>query len=99
VLARLVARNGPGSRPLGATIAVATDGTWRGSVSGGCVESNDIGAARSVFNGAARVLYGVTADVPTGSYLVDDRITLPSADATDPGNQHRIASLLATAAR
>jgi len=38
VLARLVDRDGPGSRPLGATMAVAADGTWRGSLSGGCVE-------------------------------------------------------------
>ncbi|MFI5845941.1 XdhC family protein [Catenuloplanes sp. NPDC051500] len=38
ILARLVDRDGPGSRPLGATMAVAADGTWRGSLSGGCVE-------------------------------------------------------------
>jgi len=33
VLARLVGRDGPGARPLGATMAVAADGTWRGSLS------------------------------------------------------------------
>jgi xanthine dehydrogenase accessory factor len=38
VLARLVDRDGPGARPLGATMAVAADGTWRGSLSVGCVE-------------------------------------------------------------
>jgi len=53
VLARLVARDGPGSRPLGSTMAVAADGTWRGSVSGGCVESIVVEAARSVLHGAA----------------------------------------------
>ncbi len=53
MLARLVARDGPGSRPLGSTMAVAADGTWRGSVSGGCVESIVLEAARSVLHGAA----------------------------------------------
>ncbi|MFG1955776.1 XdhC family protein [Micromonospora sp. NPDC048830] len=52
VLARLVARNGPGSRPLGSTMAVAADGTWRGSVSGGCIESIVVEAARSLLHGA-----------------------------------------------
>ncbi|MEV6816702.1 XdhC family protein, partial [Micromonospora sp. NPDC051296] len=53
VLARLVARDGPGSRPMGSTMAIAADGTWRGSVSGGCVESIVVEAARSVLHGAA----------------------------------------------
>ncbi|MFJ8689683.1 XdhC family protein [Micromonospora wenchangensis] len=53
VLARLVARDGPGSRPLGATMAIAADGTWRGSVSGGCVEATVVETARSVLRGAA----------------------------------------------
>jgi xanthine dehydrogenase accessory factor len=46
VLARLVGRDGPGSRPLGATMAVAADGTWRGSLSGGCVEGIVLDEAR-----------------------------------------------------
>ncbi|MFI6284565.1 XdhC family protein [Streptomyces sp. NPDC051018] len=53
VLALLVDRDGPGSRPLGATMALAGDGTWRGSLSGGCVEGIVLEAARSVLAGAA----------------------------------------------
>ncbi|WP_327188597.1 XdhC family protein [Streptomyces xinghaiensis] len=53
VLARLVGRDGPGSRPLGATMAVAGDGTWRGSLSGGCVEGIVLEKAREVLAGAA----------------------------------------------
>lgn len=57
VLARLVGRDGNGSRPLGATMAVAADGRWRGSLSGGCVEGMVLDAARGVLGGApARVL-------------------------------------------
>ncbi|MEV6815478.1 XdhC family protein [Micromonospora sp. NPDC051296] len=52
VLARLVRRAGPGSRPLGATMAVASDGGWTGSVSGGCVEGTLLDEARSVLDGA-----------------------------------------------
>ncbi|WP_433528922.1 XdhC family protein [Micromonospora sp. CA-263727] len=52
VLARLVRRAGPGSRPLGATMAVASDGGWTGSVSGGCVEATLLDEARSVLDGA-----------------------------------------------
>ncbi|MFJ9680337.1 XdhC family protein [Streptomyces sp. NPDC101194] len=51
VLARLVGRDGPGSRPLGATMAVADDGTWRGSLSGGCVEGIVLDRARAVLAG------------------------------------------------
>ncbi|MYZ34568.1 MULTISPECIES: XdhC family protein, partial [unclassified Streptomyces] len=53
VLARLVDCDGPASRPLGATMAVAGDGTWRGSLSGGCVEGIILDAARDVLAGAA----------------------------------------------
>ncbi|MFF0451385.1 XdhC family protein [Streptomyces sp. NPDC004609] len=53
VLARLTSRDGPGSRPLGATMAVADDGTWRGSLSGGCVEGIVLDRARAVLGGAA----------------------------------------------
>ncbi|MBQ1023787.1 XdhC family protein [Micromonospora sp. C95] len=52
VLIRLVGRVGSGSRPLGATMAVAADGGWTGSVSGGCVEGALLGEARSVLDGA-----------------------------------------------
>ncbi len=52
VLARLVRRAGPGSRPLGATMAAASDGGWAGSVSGGCVEAILLDEARAVLDGA-----------------------------------------------
>ncbi|MFJ8787831.1 XdhC family protein [Streptomyces sp. NPDC102462] len=59
-LARLVGRDGPGSRPLGATMAVAADGTWRGSLSGGCVEGGILDAARRVLDGAGPHLMSLT---------------------------------------
>ncbi|WDZ86593.1 XdhC family protein [Micromonospora cathayae] len=59
-LARLVTRDGPGARPLGSTMAVAADGTWRGSVSGGCVEAVVVDAARAVLAGAEPHLLPVT---------------------------------------
>ena len=49
VLARLVGRDGPGARPLGATLALTADGAWRGSLSGGCVEGMVIEQARALF--------------------------------------------------
>ncbi|QKW15173.1 XdhC family protein [Verrucosispora sp. NA02020] len=60
VLARLVRRTGPGSRPLGATMAVAADGGWVGSVSGGCVEGALLAEARAVLDGARPRLTAVT---------------------------------------
>ncbi|MDR7275358.1 XdhC family protein [Catenuloplanes atrovinosus] len=60
VLARLVDRDGPGSRPLGATMAVAGDGSWCGSVSGGCVEGIVLDAARAVLDGGAPRLVSVS---------------------------------------
>ncbi|MBT0768191.1 XdhC family protein [Kineosporia sp. J2-2] len=51
VLARLVGRDGPGSRPLGATMAVTRNGSWRGSLSGGCVEGIVLRAATDVLEG------------------------------------------------
>ena len=51
VLARLIGRDGPGSRPLGATMAVAADGSWCGSISGGCVEGIVLDEARAVLSG------------------------------------------------
>ncbi|MFY1670237.1 XdhC family protein [Plantactinospora sp. WMMB334] len=52
VLVRLIRRNGRASRPLGATMAVASDGSWTGSVSGGCVEGVLLEQAREVLDGA-----------------------------------------------
>ncbi|MFJ6198186.1 SDR family NAD(P)-dependent oxidoreductase [Micromonospora sp. NPDC092111] len=43
--------------------------------------------------GAARVFYATVADVPSGSYLEDDRVVLPSADATDPANREQLTTL------
>ncbi|MEV4629866.1 SDR family NAD(P)-dependent oxidoreductase [Micromonospora sp. NPDC049523] len=43
--------------------------------------------------GAARVLYAAVAEVPSGSYLENDRVVSPSADATDPSNRKRLAAL------
>ena len=60
VLARLVGRDGPGARPIGATMAVAADGTWRGSLSGGCVEGIVLDHARQVLDGAAGCLIPVS---------------------------------------
>ncbi|MEV6140632.1 XdhC family protein [Nocardia sp. NPDC051990] len=64
VLARLVGRDGPGARPIGATMAVAADGTWRGSLSGGCVEGFVLDAAREVLGGdsPARILSVLPAE-------------------------------------
>jgi xanthine dehydrogenase accessory factor len=57
-LARLVGRDGPGARPLGSTMAIAADGTWRGSLSGGCVEGTILDAAATLAagDGAARLI-------------------------------------------
>lgn len=60
VLARLVGRDGPGARPIGATLAVAADGTWRGSLSGGCVEGVVLNHARAVLGGAPACLLTVS---------------------------------------
>ncbi|MCA2219069.1 XdhC family protein [Jidongwangia harbinensis] len=60
VLARLVDRDGPGPRPLGATMAVAADGTWSGSLSGGCVEGQVLEVARAVLTGTAAQVITVT---------------------------------------
>ncbi len=43
--------------------------------------------------GAEHVLYAATADVPSGSYLEDDRVVAPSTASRDPGNRRRLAAL------
>jgi NAD(P)-dependent dehydrogenase (short-subunit alcohol dehydrogenase family) len=50
-----------------------------------------IGGPPSV--GAAHVLVAATADVPSGSYLEDDRVVEPSAEVRDPANRSRLARL------
>ncbi|MFE3796355.1 XdhC family protein [Nocardia tengchongensis] len=63
VLARLVDRDGPGARPPGAAMAVAADGTWCGSISGGCVEGVVLEAAREVLaGGLGRMLSLIPGD-------------------------------------
>ncbi|WP_433686485.1 SDR family NAD(P)-dependent oxidoreductase [Micromonospora carbonacea] len=43
--------------------------------------------------GAARVLHAAVADVRSGSYLEDDHVVPPSADATDPSNRKQLTAL------
>lgn len=43
--------------------------------------------------GADRVLFAATAEVPSGSYLEQDRVVAPSAESTDPANRERLAAL------
>ncbi|HEY0260352.1 MAG TPA: hypothetical protein VGC18_10925 [Lacisediminihabitans sp.] len=40
--------------------------------------------------GAARVLFASTADVPSGSYLENDRLASPSPEVFDRGNRERL---------
>jgi len=51
VLARLIGRDGPGARPIGATMAISGDGEWTGSIAGGCVEGAVLSEAREVLAG------------------------------------------------
>ncbi len=44
-------------------------------------------------NGAARTLFAAAVDVSSGSYLEGDKVTVPSAEATDPDNRERLAML------
>ncbi len=56
-LATVVETCGSSPRPVGATLVVADDGTFEGSVSGGCVEGEVVRAAREVIAaGASRVI-------------------------------------------
>ncbi len=54
---------GSSPRPVGAMLAVAHDGRFAGSVSGGCIEEDLVARIREAFPPAAgTVSYGVTAD-------------------------------------
>lgn len=44
--------------------------------------------------GARRVLHAATADVPSGSYLEDDRVVPPAGDVTSAATRERLAALL-----
>jgi NAD(P)-dependent dehydrogenase (short-subunit alcohol dehydrogenase family) len=43
--------------------------------------------------GASRVLFAATADVPSGSYLESDVVVEPSSEGTDPRNRAKLARL------
>ncbi len=63
-LATVVKTWGSSPRPAGAKLAVADDGAFVGSVSGGCVEGAVVGEAQAVIqDGKPRLLdFGVTDD-------------------------------------
>jgi xanthine dehydrogenase accessory factor len=65
-LATVVATWSSSPRPVGSQMAIASDGRFAGSVSGGCVESAVLVAAQELFAGAARVPrtldYGVSLE-------------------------------------
>lgn len=62
-LATVVNTWGSSPRPVGAMLAVARDGRFAGSVSGGCVEEDLVARIRETFPAApGTVSYGVTAD-------------------------------------
>lgn len=56
-LATVVETYGSSPRPVGSNLVVASDGTFEGSVSGGCVEGAVVSAAQQVIaSGEARLL-------------------------------------------
>ena len=63
-LATVVSTWGSSPRPVGSNLAIAADGAFEGSVSGGCVEGAVIHAAKEVIeDGEPRLLeFGVTDD-------------------------------------
>lgn len=62
-LATLVGTWGSAPRPPGALLAIAADGRFAGSVSGGCVEEDLVERVRAAFPSKPEMVsYGVTAD-------------------------------------
>jgi xanthine dehydrogenase accessory factor len=68
VVATVVATRSSAPRPVGSTLIVREDGGIEGSVSGGCVETDVVGAAQEVReSGVPRlVTYGITDDMAIG---------------------------------
>ena len=64
-VATLVSAKRSAPRPIGSKLAISESGELAGSVSGGCVESDVVLAAREVLaGGAPRLLtYGITDDM------------------------------------
>jgi xanthine dehydrogenase accessory factor len=56
VLARVVSRTGEAGRQVGAAMAVAADGSWTGTVAGGCVDGDVLDAAVLVLAGGPATL-------------------------------------------
>ncbi len=63
-VATVVATRRSAPRPVGSKLAISSNGELAGSVSGGCVESEVVEAAREVFaGGPPRLLsYGISDD-------------------------------------
>ena len=63
-LATVVSTWGSSPRPVGSHLVIDADGSFEGSVSGGCVEGAVIRAAKQVIESGARQLlsFGVTDD-------------------------------------
>lgn len=63
-LATVVQTWGSSPRPVGSNLVIADDGSFEGSVSGGCVEGAVITAARDVIDSGEQCLleFGVTDD-------------------------------------
>jgi xanthine dehydrogenase accessory factor len=91
MVATVVATRSSAPRPIGSKLIVREDGSLEGSVSGGCVESDVVGAAQEVREtGVPRlVTYGITDDMAIGVGLPCggeiDVFIEPLGDVVDSG--------------